>query len=98
MPPFDLETPLAVAVTRYGPPARTLEISHRPPLRLTVEYLVPEVVPTTETDAPTTGLPDASVMVPPSDEEVVPCANVRVGSASMAAKVQSATMVKARFF
>src|ERR1044071_1230081 len=98
MPERAFVWPLAEAVIRNGPPVRTLAISQRPPARLTAEYLVPEEVSTALISAPTTGLPEASVTTPPRDEEVVPCAFSRAGSASRATTIKNKSEVKVSFF
>src|ERR1043166_866539 len=97
MPDRVLVWPLAEAVIRNGPPVRTLAMSQRPPVRVTAEYFVPEEVSTALMSAPTTGPPEASVTTPPSEDEVVPCADTRAGSANKA-RINSKSEVKVRFF
>src|SRR4051812_40558106 len=98
MPDLVLVWPLAEAVIRNGPPVRTLAMSQRPPARVIAEYFVPEEVSTALISAPTTGLPEASVTTPPSDEEVVPCAFTCAGSANKTARINNKSEVKVRFF
>jgi hypothetical protein len=73
-------------------------MSQRPPARVTDEYFVPEEVSTALISAPTTGFPEASVTVPLSEDEVVPCAPSCIGSARTATRIKKRSEVKVRFF